>query len=51
MYDRHFFASKLGLAALVSIAAMAAFNIMALTHQIGMTADTVLVLAPIVELA
>ena len=51
MYDRRFFASKLGLAALVSIAAMTAVNVFALTQQLGLTADTVLVVAPLVELA
>jgi len=51
MYDRSFFASKLGLAALVSIAAMSAFNVFALTQQIGMTPDAVIVAAPLVELA
>lgn len=51
MYDRRFFASKLGLAALVSIAAMTAVNVFALTQQIGLTADTVLVVGPLVELA
>lgn len=50
MYNRRFFASKLGMAALVSIAAMAVFNIVALTHLSGLS-DTVLVLAPMVELA
>ena len=37
MYDREFFTSKLGVAALVSIAAMVTFNVFALTHQLGMT--------------
>jgi hypothetical protein len=36
MYDRRFFASKLGVAALVSVAAMATFNVYALTQQVGM---------------
>jgi hypothetical protein len=36
MYDRRFFASKLGLAALVSVAAMVTFNVYALTQQVGM---------------
>jgi hypothetical protein len=51
MFDREFFASKLGLAALVSIAAMVTFNIFALSHQIGTTADAVIVAAPFMELA
>ncbi len=51
MYDRDFFASKLGIAALVSIAAMVAFNVFALTHQYGITAERVVMTAPYVELA
>jgi len=50
MYDRSFFTSKLGLAALVSIAAMAALNIFALSQQVDL-GDTVLVVSPLVELA
>ena len=41
MYSREFFASKLGLAALVSIAAMVSFNAFALTQQLGNTAEAV----------
>ena len=51
MYDRDFFTSKLGIAALVSIAAMVTFNIYALTHQTGMTTEQVVVATPSVELA
>ena len=51
MYDRDFFTSKLGLAALVSIAAMVTFNIYALTHEHGLTAGQVVAAAPSVELA
>ena len=52
MYDRDFFTSKLGLAALVSIAAMVTFNVYALTQQYGMTTEQVVVTAtPDVELA
>jgi hypothetical protein len=51
MYDRDFFTSKLGLAALVSIAAMVTFNVYALTHQYGMTTEQLVVAAPSVELA
>jgi hypothetical protein len=52
MYDRRFFASRLGLSALVSIAAMVTFNVYALTQQIGLRAPvaTAAVIAP-VELA
>jgi hypothetical protein len=35
MFDRHFFASKLGAAALVSVAMMVAFNVYALSLQLG----------------
>ena len=51
MYDRDFFTSKLGLAALVSIAAMVTFNVFALTHQFGMTTEQLVVAPPTVELA
>ena len=51
MYDRDFFTSKLGLAALVSIAAMVTFNVYALAYQYGMTAEQVVAAPPIVELA
>jgi hypothetical protein len=51
MFDRDFFASKLGLAALVSVAAMVTFNVFALSHQLGASADAVVVAAPAVELA
>ncbi len=51
MYDREFFTSKLGIAALVSIGAMVTFNIVALTHQAEMSAETAAVTAPLVELA
>ena len=51
MYDREFFTSKLGIAALVSIAAMITFNAFALTHQLGLSAETVAVTTTHVELA
>jgi len=51
MYDREFFASKLGAAALVSIAAMVTFNVFALTHQLETVSETVVVTTPVVELA
>ena len=51
MFDREFFTSKLGLAALVSIAAMVLFNVHALTQQYGMAADQVVAIASTVELA
>ena len=38
MYDRDFFTSKLGLAALVSIAAMVTFNVYALSVQLAASA-------------
>ena len=51
MFDRDFFTSKLGIAALVSLAAMVTFNILVLTQQLGLSAETVVVAAPMVELA
>lgn len=51
MYDREFFASKLGIAALVSIAAMITFNAFALTQQLGPMPETRVVAASPVELA
>jgi hypothetical protein len=51
MYDRRFFGTKLGIAAMISISAMALFNVVALTQQYAVLGDTVLVVAPMVELA
>ena len=51
MYDREFFTSKLGIAALVSIGAMVTCNIFALTQQTETAADAAVVVAPMVELA
>ena len=51
MYDREFFTSKLGIAALVSVAAMVTFNVFVLTHQLNTAPETVVVTAPVVELA
>jgi hypothetical protein len=51
MYDREFFASKLGVAALVSVAAMVTFNLFALTQQLDTASATVVVTSPMVELA
>jgi hypothetical protein len=51
MYDREFFTSKLGIAALVSIAMMVAFNVFALTHQLNTVSETMVVTAPVVQLA
>jgi len=51
MYDREFFTSKLGVAALVSIAAMVTFNVVALTQQLGTSPETKFVSARMVELA
>ena len=34
MYDRRFFSSKLGKAALISVAAMLAFNVLTLSQQL-----------------
>jgi hypothetical protein len=51
MFDRDFFTSKLGAAALVSIAAMVTFNVLALTQQLGNTPETVVVTGAAAELA
>ena len=51
MYNREFFASKLGVAALLSIAAMITFNAFALTQQLGRPANNVVIVASPVELA
>ena len=51
MFDRDFFASKLGGAALVSVAAMITFNVLALTYPIDARSESAVVLAPVVSLA
>jgi hypothetical protein len=51
MFDREFFTRKLGVAALVSIAAMVSFNVFALTQELGTTGEAVVVVRPAVELA
>lgn len=51
MYDREFFTSKLGIAALVSIGVMVTFNLFALTQQTEIAAQAVVVTAQIATLA
>jgi len=51
MYDREFFTSKLGLAALVSVVAMVTFNVVVVMHDFADAQETTLVSAPIVALA
>lgn len=58
MFDQRFFASKLGLSALVSVAAMVAFNLFAMSHasaQPGFATDqysnTPAIVVPMAELA
>ena len=55
MFDQRFFASKLGLSALVSIAAMVAFNLFAISQQApvlsGIEAGHGMVAVQMVELA
>ena len=51
MFDQRFLASKVGLAALVSVAAMIAFNIFALSQQSAAVPNMLLVATPMVELA
>jgi hypothetical protein len=51
MYNRRFFASNLGRAAVASVLAMLAFNIFAITQQLDMKPGAAIAVAPIVELA
>lgn len=55
MFDQRFLTSKVGLAALVSVAAMVAFNLYALGQQASFSlhaeAGMLLVVSPIVSLA
>lgn len=55
MYDQRFFASKLGLSALISVAAMVAFNLFAISQQApalsGIHAGHSTVVVQMVELA
>jgi hypothetical protein len=51
MLDRSFIASPVGKAALASLAAMVAFNIFALTQQLGAEPAPPIAAADIVELA
>ncbi|MBO0749165.1 MAG: hypothetical protein J2O44_01870 [Porphyrobacter sp.] len=50
MFDRHFLTSKLGIAALVSVAMMVAFNVYALSLQLDAPTVTSHVGAPAVGL-
>lgn len=51
MYEPRFFASDLGKAAIVSIAAMLAFNVLALSQQLHIAPAPVALIASSVELA
>lgn len=51
MFDRSFFTSRLGLSALVSVAAMITFNIMVATHHFDPASSPALATTPLVELA
>ena len=51
MFDRAFLTSKLGIAALVSVAAMVTFNVFALSYQVSTTAERVVVAGPALDLA
>lgn len=51
MFDHRYLASKVGAAALVSIAAMIAFNFYAITQNADVTSGLMLVAVPMVELA
>lgn len=41
MFDRHFFTSKLGIAALVSVAMMVTFNVYAVSMQLAVSEPAV----------
>ena len=51
MYDRRFFTSRLGKAAIISIAAMLAFNVLALSQQLQASPISIVVASQGVELA
>lgn len=51
MFEQRFLTSKVGLAALASVASMVAFNLYALTLQSGVASDLLLVTASAVPLA
>ena len=51
MYDRRFFSSKLGKAAIISIAAMLAFNVLALSQQLQAAPQPIAIAAASVEVA
>lgn len=51
MFDQRFLVSKTGIAAVISIAAMVAFNLFAISQQTGLSPDLLLVASPLVELA
>jgi len=51
MFDRRFYATNVGRAAVASVLAMLAFNIFAITQQLDMSPAAAMAAAPIVELA
>ncbi|WP_193391539.1 hypothetical protein [Erythrobacter sp. SG61-1L] len=51
MFDRQFFSSKLGKAAIISLAAMLAFNILALSQQLQAAPVPLALATQVVELA
>ncbi len=51
MFDQRFLFSKTGIAALISVAAMVAFNLFAFTQQASASPELMLVVSPLVELA
>jgi hypothetical protein len=51
MFDRRFYATSLGRAAVASVLAMLAFNIFAITHQMEIRPGAAMAAVPIVELA
>jgi hypothetical protein len=51
MYDRRFFSSRLGKAAMISIAAMLAFNLLTLSQQLRAAPAPMALASQTVELA
>jgi hypothetical protein len=51
MYDRRFFQSKLGKTAMISVAAMLAFNMLTLSQQLSATPAPLAQVSQSVELA
>ena len=51
MFDQRFFASRLGLSALVSVAAMVAFNLFAISQASGAVPEPFSTAAPVIAVS